>query len=121
MKVQNAFKTVLLVDDESDFHDLYTCQLEQFTSIKILHAKSGKEAYALMAEQKVDVVISDINMPNGNGLWLLDKLAAEYKDVPVIIASSMDMVEDELKSRGANSFIHKSNLNILSLKLSHLV
>lgn len=115
-------KVVLLVDDETDFFELYAWNLEQFPELQFLHAQSGHEAYAVMGQHKVDVVISDINMPNGNGLWLLEKLSSEYSKIPVIIASSNpELVETELITLGATAFVPKTDLNILSLKFAHLV
>jgi CheY-like chemotaxis protein len=121
MNVLTQPKVVLLVDDEKHFFDVYAWQLEEFPSLKFIHAESGHEAYELMGQQKIDVVISDINMPNGNGLWLLEKLSAEYADIPVIIASSnVGLNEAELKNLGASAFIPKIELNSLNSKFRDL-
>jgi len=115
-------KIVLIVDDEESFHDLYTLHLEGTHSLKFLYAQSGKEAYDVMAKEKIDIVISDINMPNGNGLWLLDKLSKEYSNVPVIIASSnVDLHEQELIKLGASAFVPKLELGSLVPKFSRLL
>lgn len=121
MNVLTQSKVVLLVDDEKNFFDVYAWQLEDFPSLEFIHAESGYEAYELMGQQKIDVVISDINMPNGDGLWLLEKLSAEYADIPVIIASShVGMNEIELINLGAVAFIPKIELNSLNLKFRAL-
>lgn len=119
--ITSPSKVVLLVDDEANFFDIYAWKLEQFSDIKFIHAQSGHEAYALMRQQKVDVVISDINMPNGNGIWLLEKISLEYSEVPVIIASGNTEFEENVISLGASAFVCKTDLNILSLKFGHLV
>lgn len=115
-------KVVLIVDDEESFHELYTLHLEAAHSLKFLYAQSGREAYDVMAKEKIDLVISDINMPNGNGLWLLEKLSKEYSSVPVIIASSnLDLEEQELIKLGASAFVPKLELGCLVPKFSSLI
>jgi DNA-binding NtrC family response regulator len=115
-------KVVLIVDDEESFYELYAWHLENLCSVKFLYAQSGREALNVMEKEKVDIVISDINMPNGNGLWLLDILSKEYEHVPVIIASSqLDLEETELIKLGASAFVPKLDLGCLVPKFSRLI
>jgi DNA-binding NtrC family response regulator len=115
-------KVVLIVDDEESFHELYTYHLDGAYSLKFLYAQSGLEAYDVMAKEKIDLVISDINMPNGSGLWLLDKLSKEYSTVPVIIASNNeDLHEHELIKLGASAFVPKLDLSSLVPKFLCLI
>jgi CheY-like chemotaxis protein len=87
-----------------------------------LYAKSGEEAYKILKKQKVDFVISDISMPDGDGFWLLDKLAREYPSVPVIMASGeVGTTEKDLIARGASAFVPKMDLSLLSFKFAQLV
>lgn len=115
-------KVVLLVDDDREFHEIYTFQLEEFSSLKFLCAHSGEEAYELMSKEKVDIVITDLDMPQGNGLWLLDKLTTNFTSVPVIIASScFELSEKELIKLGASGFVPKLNLEMLPQKLGEFI
>lgn len=106
MNANNADKVILMVDDEENFFHIYAWRLERFHHFRYLYAKSGEEAYKVLKKQKVDFVISDVNMPDGDGLWLLDKLALEYPAIPVIMASA---------------FVPKMDLSLLSFKFSKLV
>jgi YesN/AraC family two-component response regulator len=56
-----------------------------FPTSRCLKLSEGHEAFKVVENQKVDVVISDINMPNGDGFWLLEKLTTHYHHIPVII------------------------------------
>ena len=122
MNANKNENVILMVDDEEDFFHIYAWRLERFHQFRYLYAKSGEEAYKILKKQKVDFVISDINMPNGDGFWLLDKLASEYPGVPVIMASGeLGVTEKDLIARGASAFVPKMDLSLLSFKFSKLV
>ena len=121
MKNQSP-RVVLLVDDEESFFDLYAWHLEKHGQYTFLRAQSGHEAYEVVGNHKVDVVISDINMPNGDGFWLLDKLTKEYHHIPVIIASGNTLYErHDLLKLGARDFVPKLELHKLPSSFSSLL
>ena len=74
---------VLVVDDEPDLRNLYELSLVR-EGYQILAAGSVAEARALMAEQSFDVLITDMNLPDGQGLELLHDIARAEKDHPAI-------------------------------------
>ena len=115
-------RVVLLVDDEESFFDLYAWHLEKHEQLTFLHAQSGHAAFKVVENQKVDVVISDINMPNGDGFWLLDKLTKHYHHIPVIIASGNNQYEErDLVNLGARDFVPKLELHRLHASFSKLL
>ena len=115
-------RVVLLVDDEESFFDLYAWHLETQELLTFLRAQSGHEAFKVVENQKVDVVISDINMPNGDGFWLLDKLTKHYHHIPVIIASGNTLYEEnDLINLGARDFVPKLQLHKLQTSFSKLL
>jgi CheY-like chemotaxis protein len=66
-------KMLLLVDDDSSIRrELY--ELFAPHCAEVLEAENGQEAYQLIASRQIDVVVCDIQMPMGNGFWLLDQL-----------------------------------------------
>lgn len=78
-------KTVILyVDDDADIGDLYADDLENH-GYSVLRASNGHDAIKLLECDRIDVVISDILMPNGNGLKVRDR--ARQLGVPVILAT----------------------------------
>ncbi len=82
-------KTIMVVEDDQIFHDLYTELLED-TNYKLIHTYDGDEALARLEEEKPDLIILDIilDMVTGDTFFLYLKSMAEYADIPVIIISS---------------------------------
>ncbi len=82
-------KTIIIVEDEQDFHDLYTMMLEG-TDYKLIHTYDGDEALVRLEEEKPDLIILDIilDMMTGDTFFLYLKGMPECKEIPVIIISS---------------------------------
>ncbi|MCK4623121.1 MAG: response regulator [Desulfuromonadales bacterium] len=106
-------KTVLIVDDSNTMRKIVARALRQagLDFDEILEAADGQEALNVLADNTVDVVLSDINMPNMNGLEFLKAKAedAAIKDIPVVMISTetgADII-DEAKSHGAKGAIKK--------------
>ncbi len=105
--------TVLIVDDSNTMRKIVSRSLRQagIEFDQILEAGDGQEALDVLAANKVDVVLSDINMPNMTGLEFLKAKAEDdsIKDIPVIMISTetgADII-DEAKSYGAKGAIKK--------------
>ena len=81
-------KTIMIVEDEQNFHDLYTAFLED-TNYRLIHAYDGDEALAKLEENKPDLIILDIllDMMTGDTFFLYLKGMPEYADIPVIIVT----------------------------------
>ncbi len=106
-------KTVLIVDDSNTMRKIVSRSLRQagIDFSTILEAADGQEALDVLASNSVDVVLSDINMPNMNGLEFLKAKAENdaIKDIPVVMISTetgADII-DEAKSYGAKGAIKK--------------
>ena len=76
-------KVIVIADDIEDVRQaiMRTLGEDNFTFIE---ASSGEEAIKIVKGQKVDLILSDIAMPKGNGIELLEKLRA-FDDPPKII------------------------------------
>ncbi|MCK5915412.1 MAG: response regulator [Deltaproteobacteria bacterium] len=106
-------KTVLIVDDSNTMRKIVSRSLRQagIDFDTILEAGDGLEALEVLGANKVDVVLSDINMPNMTGLEFLKAKSEDdaIKDIPVIMISAetgADII-DEAKSYGAKGAIKK--------------
>lgn len=92
--MRNLVKTVL----ESDGHE-------------VVLAEDGVEALDLARTTPVDLVLSDINMPNMNGISLVSKLRRlpTYTDTPIVMLTteSADFKKDKAKRMGANGWLQK--------------
>jgi DNA-binding response OmpR family regulator len=100
---------ILIVDDdklmlETISHNLKTIGYETML------AQNGFEALAIILKEKIDLIISDIMMPNISGLELVNLLKQfYYNNIPIILISSLDQREVILCSLGLNisDFISK--------------
>ncbi|HET9316665.1 MAG TPA: response regulator [Vicinamibacteria bacterium] len=72
---------VLVVDDDTDTRELFAAVLTT-GGASVSTASSASEALALLAGRPVDVVLSDIAMPGGDGYWLVRQIRA-LPDAPV--------------------------------------
>ena len=106
-------KTVLIVDDSNTMRKIVSRSLRQagIDFDTILEAGDGLEALEVLGANHVDVVLSDINMPNMTGLEFLKAKSEDdaIKDIPVIMISTetgADII-DEAKSYGAKGAIKK--------------
>ncbi len=106
-------KTVLIVDDSNTMRKIVSRALRQagIDFDEILEAGDGQEALSVLADNSVDVVLSDINMPNMNGLEFLKAKSEDpaIKDIPVVMISTetgADII-DEAKSYGAMGAVKK--------------
>ncbi len=106
-------KNVLLVDDSSTMRKIIGRSLRQagIEFDNIFEAADGLEALAVLDKEKVDIVLSDINMPNMDGISFLREKAnrANMKDIPVLMISTEtgDDIIGEAKSLGAVGSIKK--------------
>jgi two-component system, chemotaxis family, chemotaxis protein CheY len=83
---------VLIVDDSAAIRKILRRVLQQaeLPLGQVYEAGDGAEAVASLKNQKVQLILSDINMPNMDGLQFLSELKSnpEWKDVPVIMITT---------------------------------
>ncbi len=100
--------TILVVDDEEMMRDLLTKILSR-EGYKIITAYDGVNALEVLGKEKVDIVISDMKMPNMNGFELLKNIKADYEGTSIIIMTAYGdtyTVKDALLL-GADEYITK--------------
>lgn len=99
---------VLLVDDDPDTLSL-TRMLLSGERWRVTSAGSAREALAVIDQDPVDCVVSDVNMPGSDGFSLLDALRQGRPEVPVILLTSFVTLEDAVRAvdRGAVSYLPK--------------
>lgn len=103
-------KTILAVDDSASVRKLISLSLK-LQGFRVLTSSDGMEALEVLPSEKVDLLITDLNMPNIDGFELIRVVrnTPEYNDLPIIILSSMASNEDITKGidLGANSYLVK--------------
>lgn len=103
-------KTILVVDDSVAIRQLMELTLTREGYV-VVSAASGAEALAELASVSVDMVITDINMPNMDGIELIRKIRALHhcRFIPVVILTADGGMErkQEGRSVGATALIVK--------------
>ncbi len=104
-------KKILVVDDSAAIRQSITYVLQQ-GGYEVVEAKDGLDGFeTLMRTGAVDLVITDVNMPNLDGISLIRKIRAEsaYKFVPIIVLTteSQGSKMTEGKEAGATGWIVK--------------
>jgi len=98
---------ILLLEDDTALANILVDYLEDF--YEVVHSYSMKKAFDVAQEQKFDLYIFDINVPDGDGISLLKELRAFHDETPTIFITAFQDVK-YLKSAfesGANDFIKK--------------
>ena len=102
---------ILLIEDDQFFQKFYAFKLQeqQFT---IDVASDGVQGLAKMIQNKPDLVLLDIIMPNKDGFEVLKEKSANpaIKDIPVLVFSTLGQEQDILKAKslGATDYVNKS-------------
>ena len=101
---------LLAVDDQKVMRELILGVLNP-EGHEVILAEDGVEALEIAREQTVDMVLTDINMPNMNGISLVSKLRRleGYQDIPIIMLTteSSDFKKDKAKRMGADGWLQK--------------
>jgi two-component system chemotaxis response regulator CheY len=102
--------TVLAVDDSTSFRRLVSATLIQ-AGYRTIEAADGVEAMAVAQSQPVDLVLTDYNMPNMNGIELVQALRAlpGHRSTPILLLSteSDDALKASGKAAGASGWLRK--------------
>ncbi len=104
-------KNVLIVEDSKAIRSMIRMTLEEIGGFFAVEAGNGFEALKTLPSRHFDLIITDINMPDINGLELIGyvKSNATYRDTPLIIVSTEKTEEDKKRGMalGAAGYIVK--------------
>lgn len=108
VNVTNSLARILVAEDETSLNDLLQDAL-RMNGYETISAKHGLEALRLIREEKPDLVILDINMPQLDGFGVIEKLRNENNNVPVIVLTARDQKDDKSIGfgLGADDFVTK--------------
>jgi len=101
-------ETILIVDDEKNYPTILSAVLEE-EGFETYTANSGIDALDTIGHSDVDLVLTDMKMPEMDGMALLEKIKASDPDLPVIIMTAYGTVDKavEAMQKGAYSYILK--------------
>jgi two-component system, chemotaxis family, chemotaxis protein CheY len=103
-------QVILAVDDSATVRKFVSVSLSM-QGFQVITASDGMDALEKLPQQQVDLLVTDLNMPNMDGFELIRALREnpQYKDLPVIILTSLtDEVSRETGAKlGVSSFLVK--------------
>lgn len=108
MTVGEQAKRILIVDDEENIR-LGLSKLLSQDGFAVELAANGTEALEVLQRQRVNLVITDINMPDMNGIGFLREVSRRYPSINVIMITAYGGVESYLEAMnlGALEYLHK--------------
>lgn len=101
-------KRALVVDDEPDIRELLSMTLEQM-GLEVITAAKLSKAKKLLETEHFDLCLTDMNLPDGNGLELVDYVQSVLPQLPIAMITAygnMDIAVEALK-KGAFDFVSK--------------
>ncbi|MCC6707710.1 MAG: response regulator [Gammaproteobacteria bacterium] len=103
-------KTIMIVDDSASLRQVVAIALKG-GGYDVLEACDGKDALAKMTGQKINLIISDVNMPNMDGITFVKqvKQLPNYKFTPIIMLTteSQEGKKQEGQAAGAKAWVVK--------------
>jgi DNA-binding NarL/FixJ family response regulator len=117
---------VALADDQQLIRAGFRSLLEAEPDLEIVgEASTGREAVALVTRERPDVVLMDIRMPDGDGLWATEQIAAnpalEATHVIVVTTFELDEYVAQAIRAGASGFLVKDTEPVELIRAVHVV
>ena len=104
-------KSILLVEDSATTRSLIRAVIEELGDFDVVEAPTGFDALKLLPAQDFDLVLTDINMPDINGLELINFIKGNprYNHIPLIIVTTERSEEDKKRGMalGATAYVTK--------------
>lgn len=114
---------ILIAEDDIDFGNI----LSQYVSIsgfEVILARNGKDAWEKFTENKPDICVLDVMMPEMDGFTLAEKIKQSDQDIPFVFLTAKSLKEDIVKGLkiGADDYITKPfDPEVLILRLNNIL
>ena len=101
-------KKILFVDDDPNIQKMIEIFLRKY-NFNVTFVKSGRSALHKLQEDNYSLVISDIQMPEMDGLTLIEKIKIKYPEIPVVIISAygQEQMTEKAMAKGASKILNK--------------
>ncbi len=111
-RLETILQRILIVEDSATMRSLLASSLEDLeVPVKIVEAVSGFEALRFLPREDFDLVVTDINMPDINGLELISFIRnnEKYAKIPLVIVSAegSERERDKGLGLGADAYLVK--------------
>ncbi len=102
---------ILVVDDSATMRRIIKNSLTNLGYIDLVEAEDGAAAWDIFSKEDINILVTDWNMPNMNGLELVKKVRAEakYADIPIIMVTTEGGKAEVITAlkAGVNNYIVK--------------
>lgn len=121
---KDKFTHILIAEDNKDLLEFLSHSLGEY--YKITKAKDGEEAWKLIQKEPLDLIVSDLLMPNMDGLELCRKLKSTFETshIPIILLTSLSQKTKQLEglALGADDYITKPfDINLLQQRIKSII
>jgi DNA-binding NtrC family response regulator len=101
---------VLIIDDEDRFRELLG-RIIGLEGFEIFQAQNVKEGFSVLEQESISVVVTDVKLPDGNGLQVLEDVKNEYPLIEVIVITAFGTIRDgvDAMKKGAFDYITKGD------------
>lgn len=101
-------RKILLIDDEPDLVDIIKTRLE-ISDFNVITAYDGEEGLRKLLKEKPDLVLLDLRMPKMDGYTFIKEARVNktVKDIPIIVVTGVENIQDILKLEGVRDYIEK--------------
>ena len=105
--IQNA-QRVLVIDDEPDIRELLNLTLSRM-GLDVTTAEDLTEARQALQDQSFSFCLTDMRLPDGNGLDLVEEISSQYPDLPTAVITAHGSIDLAIKAMkcGAFDFVSK--------------
>ncbi len=107
----STLRKVLIVEDSGATRELLRAAIEVLEEVEVHTAVSGFDALKVLPRHRFELIITDINMPDINGLELINfvKKNPHYKDTPLFVVTTEGREQDRDRGLllGANEYVVK--------------
>jgi two-component system, chemotaxis family, chemotaxis protein CheY len=122
---QDKNMKILIVDDFSTMRRIIKNILRQLNFVNITEADDGSTAFEALQREKIDLIVSDWNMPKMSGLELLKAVRADdaLKHIPFLMVtgeSQQEMIVDAIKSGVSDYIVKPFTVETLSQKIKQI-
>ena len=116
-------QSTVLVAEDSPTQAVQFQWLLQKAGFRAVFAVDGRQALEMIRESPPDVVVTDLEMPEMNGLELLEAVHREFPKIPIVLATAVgsEAIAVEALRKGATSYVPKQYMNELVPTLQRLL
>jgi len=101
-------KSILVIEDENSLLKMMQCTLEK-SGYRVFIASNGREGLAITDENHLDLILTDVLMPEMDGYEFYKKIRNMEKlaNIPVIVFSGFTYLKNDFENLGVNNFLPK--------------